>query len=91
MKCPKCKGKGYILNSDKPGDDSMCDTCGGSSDLKVAFEFGIKVKKVGGDYTYEGVIAGIILKTSGEIRYVVEDDRGMLFIFNEKSLELLPK
>ena len=86
MKCPKCKGKGYVVNSSRPGDDSMCDTCGGSSDLKVAFEYGSKVKKVGGDYSYDGVVAGIILKKSGEIRYVVEDDRGMLFIFKDTSL-----
>ena len=54
----------------------------------MKFKLGEKVQKVGGDYIYEGVVAGIVYKTSGQIRYVIEDDRGMLFIFNEKNLQL---
>ena len=48
---------------------------------------GDKVKKVGGDYKYEGIVVAVIVKLSKRIRYVVEDDKGMLFIFNNKSLE----
>lgn len=59
------------------------------SKMTNKLKVGDEVKKVGEDYTYEGIIAGIVHKRSGQIRYVVEDDRGMLFIFNEKSLELL--
>lgn len=50
------------------------------------FSVGDVVEKVGGDYTYKGTIVSIFKKHSGVIRLVVEDDRGMLFIFNEKSL-----
>jgi len=57
----------------------------------MKFKLKDKVRKVGGDYKYEGVVAGIVYKKSGQIRYVVEDDRGMLFIFNEKGLEKMNK
>ncbi len=88
MKCLICKGKGYIVYGEGPQDNIMCEYCMGSSNqLELKFERGDKVKKVGGDYTYEGSIRSIIHKNSGQIRYVVEDDRGMLFIFNENSLE----
>lgn len=40
-----------------------------------------------GDYRIDGYVQGIITKRSGEIRYAVEDDRGGLFIFNERQLE----
>ena len=33
-KCTDCNGKGFIINSDKPGDDSMCDKCHGSGEVK---------------------------------------------------------
>lgn len=44
------------------------------------------VIKDSGDYTFEGIIVGIIEKLSGAKRYAVEDNRGLLFIFNEKQL-----
>jgi len=46
-----------------------------------------KVQKVGGDYTFEGTIVSVFTKLSGKVRIVVEDDRGLLFIFSEKQLE----
>ena len=51
------------------------------------FNIGDRVEKQGGDYTFEGVIVGVIEKRSGAIRYVVEDDRGLLFIFRDTQLE----
>lgn len=54
---------------------------------KMQFVVGDKVKKVGGDYVYDGVVVASFRKLSGVIRLVVEDDRGMLFIFNENNLE----
>lgn len=45
-------------------------------------ELGDEVIKQGGDYTYEGIVVGIVVKRSGQMRFVVEDDRGLLFIFN---------
>jgi len=47
---------------------------------------GDKVQKVGGDYTFVGVVVSVFWKRSGHVRYVVEDDRGILHIFSEKNL-----
>lgn len=45
------------------------------------------VRKVGGDYTFEGVVVTVFQKLSGAWRYVVEDDRGVLHIYSAKNLE----
>lgn len=47
------------------------------------------VRKVGGDYTFYGVIVAAFKKQSGAERFVVEDDRGILHIFSEKNLEVV--
>ena len=47
---------------------------------------GDRVQKTGGDYSFEGVVVSAFAKRSGAMRYVVEDDRGLLFIFNRQSL-----
>ena len=49
---------------------------------------GSKVTKSGGDYIFEGIIVAKFPKISGVIRYVVENDDGVLHIFSEKQLEL---
>ncbi len=51
------------------------------------FWTGDRVRKVGGDYQYEGIVDSAFTKQSGAWRYVVEDDRGALHIFNEAQLE----
>lgn len=50
---------------------------------------GDRVKKDSGDYTYEGTVVARFTKLSGKVRFVVEDDRGLLFIFNEKQLKVV--
>ena len=50
------------------------------------FEVGDRVEKVGGDYRYDGWIVAVVVKRSGQVRYVVEDERGLLFIFSEPDL-----
>ena len=51
------------------------------------FAVGQRVEKVGGDYTFEGVIVSVFTKQSGKsVRYVVEDDRGILHIYSEINL-----
>lgn len=50
------------------------------------FKVGDKVSKVGGDYTFDGVVVAAFQKLSGKTRYVVEDDRGILHIFSGKNL-----
>lgn len=52
----------------------------------ILFERGDRVEKVGGDYSFEGVVVSEVKKRSGAIRYVVEDDRGLLFIFNSSQI-----
>ena len=51
------------------------------------FKIGDKVKKVGGDYTFEGIIVAVFKKLSGKIRIVIEDDRGILHIFSETNIQ----
>lgn len=56
----------------------------------VAIEFGVGtlVRKVGGDYTFEGEVVASFTKKSGVRRYVVEDDRGVLHVYSAKNLEM---
>lgn len=51
------------------------------------FEVGDRVKKTGGDYRFDGQIVAKFRKRSGAIRFVVEDDRGLLFIFSSNNIE----
>lgn len=57
------------------------------SSPKYRFCIGDAVIKTSGDYTYQGVVVARFKKLSGLIRYVVEDNRGLLFIFNDNSLQ----
>ncbi len=47
-----------------------------------------KVSKVGGDYRFDGTIVAVFTKLSGVVRFVVEDDRGVLHIYSEKNLKI---
>jgi hypothetical protein len=49
-------------------------------------QLGMWVKKETGDYRFYGTIVGIINKLSGAVRIVVENNDGMLFIFNPSQL-----
>jgi hypothetical protein len=51
------------------------------------FSIGDWVHKITGDYEFTGEVRAVVEKLSEEIRYVVEDARGTLHIFNEKQLE----
>lgn len=52
------------------------------------FNIGDSVSKIGGDYRFDGIVRAVVIKGNGDIRYVVEDDRGTLFIFNAKQLDI---
>ena len=52
----------------------------------TAFAIGEAVEKITGDYTFPGHIVAVFTKRSGKILYVVEDDRGVVHIFNEQTL-----
>jgi len=55
--------------------------------MEIKFPVGTPVEKIGGDYQFSGVVVSVFKKLSGLIRYVVEDERGLLFIFNENNLK----
>lgn len=48
-----------------------------------------RVIKDSGDYTFEGMVVSIFYKRSGVMRCVVEDDRGLLFIFSPSQLRVV--
>ena len=50
---------------------------------------GDRVEKVGGDYIFNGIIVSVFNKLSGQVRIVVEDDRGIIHIFSEKNVRLI--
>ncbi len=50
------------------------------------FKVGDPVSKKGGDYRFDGLVVSRFTKTSGLIRYVVEDDRGVLHIYSAANL-----
>lgn len=56
---------------------------------RLKFKEGDKVKKVGGDYSFEGIVVAAFFKLTGRDRYVVEDDRGILHVYGPNNLELL--
>lgn len=49
-------------------------------------KIGDLVTKIGGDYSFTGIVVSRFEKLSGHIRFVVEDSRGLLFIFSESNL-----
>lgn len=52
------------------------------------FQVGKRVVKSSGDYTFEGTIVAKFPKRSGAIRYVIEDDRGLLLIMSAKQFDV---
>lgn len=51
-------------------------------------KIGDTVKRVNSDYVFIGTIVSIFQKTTGQTRYVVEDDRGVLFIWRRENFEV---
>jgi hypothetical protein len=56
---------------------------------KPAFQLNDRVLKVGEDSTFEGNIVSVFTKRSGKIRYVVENDDGVLHIASLKQLKFI--
>lgn len=56
---------------------------------EAAFTVGANVEKIGGDYTFAGIVVAAFPKLSGAVRYVVEDDRGVLHVYGDKNLRAL--
>lgn len=51
-------------------------------------EIGKRVSKTGGDYSFDGEIRAVFRKKSGVVRYVVENDQGILHIFSAANIGL---
>jgi transcription elongation factor len=51
-------------------------------------KFGDKVKKVTGDYKFSGTVVSVFQKLSGQTRYVVENNDGILHIFSAANLRI---
>lgn len=58
--------------------------------MKEFFKVGDSVAKNCGDYRFTGWVAAVFAKRSGLVRYVVEDERGMLMIMSENQLSFAP-
>lgn len=57
-------------------------------DGQKVIDVGDRVKRVGGEYEFEGEVVERFAKRNGKsIRLVVEDDRGLCFIMSEKGVE----
>ena len=53
---------------------------------KARFHLGQRVIKTGGDYTFDGWVVSVWRKRSGKLRYCVENEAGLVHIFNEGQL-----
>lgn len=51
-----------------------------------SFAVGDFFEKIGGDYRFNGFVRAAVIKGSGAIRYVVEDDRCTLFIYRAEQI-----
>lgn len=56
----------------------------------IEFTIGSAVRKIGGDYRFDGTVVSVFQKLSGRWRLVVQDDRGVLHIFSPHNLERIP-
>lgn len=53
----------------------------------TSFRIGDKVERhAASDYKFPGTVVAVFAKLSGERRYVVEDDRGTLFVQSDRTL-----
>ena len=69
-----------VRDGQPPEDCRFDDPAAKSSFVAVTGEIAIKVNA--SDYKYEGRLAGVAVKKSGAVRYIVEDANRRLFIHN---------
>lgn len=57
--------------------------------MKVTrIKVGVPVRKIKGDYRFEGIVVAYFCKLNGSVRVVVENGDGILHIFNTDQLEV---
>jgi len=54
--------------------------------MEPKYQVGQQFEKIGGDYHFRGTIVAAFTKLNGTIRYVGENEDGLLFIFNEGAI-----
>jgi hypothetical protein len=69
-----------------PEENRFDDPSKFSSPLNTPTTFAVPVEVNGADYSYKGAVIGVARKTSGVLRYVVEDHNGRLFIHNARQI-----
>jgi len=61
-----------------------------NKDLIEKYKVGTRVRKVTGDYSFNGVVIAIFLKLNEtNVRVVVENPEGILHIFSPLQLEIV--
>ena len=55
--------------------------------VSSTIQVGYLVERVNSDYKFVGTVVSEFKKTTGLTRYVVEDDRGVLFIWRRENFE----
>lgn len=58
-----------------------------ANNIPFAFAEGERVIKDTGDYTFDGIILSVFRNRSGSPRYVVENEEGIIHIFNHNQLK----
>ena len=61
-------------------------SAGPTPELEPLIKVGDFVRKYKGDYKFAGTAVSVFRKSSGVVRYVVENDDGILHIFSESQL-----
>lgn len=79
---------GFITITDEKGQHHTVSEHQLTKLYNGSFRDGQYVIKTGGDYKFCGFIVSIFRKSTGHTRIVVEDARGLLFIFNPSQLDV---
>ena len=74
-------------NSLYPSTEGALQPLAGPPPEEAGLPVGTKVIKSGGDYTFDGVVVAEFPKKSGAMRYVVENNEGILHIYSAKNLK----
>jgi hypothetical protein len=79
------RGKDYVMR-----DVTRDQKYRAANAIPFFFHEGDRVAKRGGDYSFVGVVLAAFSKRSGSPRYAVENDDGLIHIFNGEQLVLVP-
>ena len=71
------------------GDGRCCHYCRKYTCVceDKTIQVGDKVRRINSDYGFNGTVVSVFQKVRGLVRYFVEDDRGVLFIWRRDNME----